>query len=62
MLKEAAEVSESMRDEVKQLQTRPLYWSRGEKRTLRTSALSVTHSSTHLVKYYGSYLSVCEVV
>ncbi|XP_037540354.1 HAUS augmin-like complex subunit 7 [Nematolebias whitei] len=34
MLQEASEASVSVRDDVKQLQTRPLYWSRGEKRTL----------------------------
>ncbi|XP_017293879.1 HAUS augmin-like complex subunit 7 [Kryptolebias marmoratus] len=34
MLKEASEASASMRDEVEQLQTQPLYWSRGEKHTL----------------------------
>ncbi|XP_041859414.1 HAUS augmin-like complex subunit 7 [Melanotaenia boesemani] len=34
MLKEVSEASESMNEEVKQLQTQPRYWSRGEKHTL----------------------------
>ncbi|XP_069025297.1 HAUS augmin-like complex subunit 7 [Embiotoca jacksoni] len=34
MLKEVSEASASVNEEVKQLQTKPLYWSRGEKRTL----------------------------
>ncbi|XP_006804373.2 HAUS augmin-like complex subunit 7, partial [Neolamprologus brichardi] len=34
MLKEVSEASESVSEEVKQLQTQPRYWSRGEKHTL----------------------------
>ncbi|CAI5646830.1 unnamed protein product [Oreochromis niloticus] len=34
MLKEASEASESVSEEVKQLQTQPRYWSRAEKHTL----------------------------
>lgn len=35
MIKELSEASESMTEEVGQLQTQPCYWSRGEKHTLR---------------------------
>ncbi|PWA24243.1 hypothetical protein CCH79_00017931, partial [Gambusia affinis] len=37
MQKEICEASGRVSEEVKGLQTQPRYWSRGEKRTLRTS-------------------------
>lgn len=49
MIKELSEASESMTEEVGQLQTQPCYWSRGEKHTLPEQLKELTRRNRDLL-------------